>query len=358
MTGVRWIALIVVFVLLATPGVGCSTTNSGTGTAPGGGASDAGSSLCVRLTTAFCDHSARCGCDPAVVQRCRDSVATCAGQGSTAFGGSDLVASGDLIYHPEALDALLVHLADPSASCDALFIDLGLDSASVFSLGGVLTGTHNVGSPCTSLVGQKGGVSDCKSGALCQKTAGGQNRCVALVGLGGACDVGTDPERMCFDRRPPDSDNEFESSFDALVCVPTATGATTGTCRTNLDDGLPCHMDETCKSGRCISTGVNQGVCSPKLADGDTCSFPTDCQSGACGSVCGPPMADGVACFYDDKSCASGSCHAPDNQTTSKTPGVCGPKLAKALGAPCAQGYECATGVCRSSVCVERICRR
>ena len=151
-----------------------------------GDGSGSASDLCTRITTAFCDHEERCGCNATMVESCRASLANCADP-TTGLLGS---AGAELTYHPEALDPVLAHLASPSASCDALFLDLGLDSVSVFSWGGALTGTRQVGEACSSPVGTKGGVSGCKDGSLCLRSATGQNRCVVLVALGGGCDVG------------------------------------------------------------------------------------------------------------------------------------------------------------------------
>ena len=129
---------------------------------------------------------------------------------------------------PGSSHPVLAHLASPSSSCDALFLDLGLDSVSVSSWGGALTGTRQVGEACSSPVGTKGGVSDCKEGSLCLRIDYRPESLRALVALGGECDVGPDPARMCFDRRPPDSDDEFESAFDALICIPSGAAPRSG----------------------------------------------------------------------------------------------------------------------------------
>ena len=108
-----------------------------------------------------------------------------------------------------------------------------------------------------------------------------------------------------------------------------------------------------------MSTGVRQGICSPKQPAGGACVSAGDCQTGACAkAVCGPPLADGTECGYDNESCASGLCRTPDDQSSGTSPGTCGPKLSKAVGASCAQSFECATRTCRSNMCVERICKR
>jgi hypothetical protein len=350
-------------------GDGASEADAGRSDAEAGGSNtvfDGGlGEFCRRFYEAIADHVALCGCTDASVQMWRTFGATSCGDPSGLVPRLEpAIRDGQLVYHPERVDALLAPLAG-TASCYATWTDLGLDSATVLTMGGVFTGTGDVGNPCRILAGQKGGVHDCKEGLLCAANSAGAPRCATLVGMGEECDVGATPDRMCFERRPPDSDDEFESAFDLLVCIPSVDGGTTGTCRKNLDDGLLCHQGATCKSGHCVATGVGTGVCTAKAADGESCSNGAMCSSGACGrpgdasaSVCTAPLADGAWCGYDDASCASGRCYAIDNQTTSKSPGVCGPKLDKPVGSSCSQGYECATGVCRANRCTEHICRK
>jgi hypothetical protein len=321
--------------------------------------------LCPRLLQAFCDYETRCGCNAAELASCRDFAATNCLEPTSSWADFDrAVAAGDLVYYPGLLDAALVPLASPAAPCYAHYTDLGWDSVTAYDYGGVLTGAHALGDTCTLPAGFKGGVQDCQDGSICWSVNGGQARCVLRVGLGEACELGDNPARVCLDRRPPDSDDEFASAFESLMCTPTAAGATTGTCSNNLADGQPCRQNETCQSGLCVYTAPGTASCQPKLGNGQACLDGGECLSGACrlgdggGGLCSDTLlADGEACGYDDASCASGSCHTPDDQTSGQSPGVCGPKITRATGEACAQGYECVTGVCRSNQCLAHICR-
>lgn len=322
--------------------------------------------FCPRFFEALCKHMESCGCDAAAAARCRAfATQTCsdptAPKHAIWAGYDQAVSDGALLYHPERIAAALAPLADPGATCQNIFTDLGFDIGAASTFAGVLTGTRPLGQPCQLPVSFKGGAHDCQDGLICRGLSAQTTRCVALVGEGEACDTSADPGRVCFLRRAPDSDNEFATAFDLLRCVPDAAGSATGLCAQNLVNGLPCTLGESCQSGRCAADAVaGTSRCAPRLVDGQACTRRTDCVSGGCPSVdgaeCAGPLANGQPCGYDDQDCQSGSCQAPDNQTSRQSPGLCGPKLDRAIGQACAQGYECASGLCRSDRCWAPIC--
>jgi hypothetical protein len=351
---------------VGTAGAGGSGNVSGAGGASASGGQGGATAatvleFCSRLGRAFCDHVERCGCGADATQACRDLFSEhCADE--YWAGVAAAVAAGDLAYHPEAVQSALAPLADSAAPCHDLFIDLGWDSVAVQTFDGVFSGTHELGSACTLVSGRKGGIHDCREGLLCRQLGDQDARCVALVGLGEGCDADS-AQSLCFERRPPDRDNEYASSFDSLICVPDASGAAAGVCSRDLENGQPCHADENCASGRCFSLDGEASTCAPMASNGQACHNGSDCLSGSCTydtdpGVCSTPLADGEPCGYDDESCASGSCHSPDDQTSGASPGVCGPRLERAVGEGCTQGYECASRVCRLDLCWEPICRR
>jgi hypothetical protein len=359
---------------------GCDDGDSGSGATGGASMAGSGSSgqggiggsggqpspgalthdFCSRLGEAVCRHLEACACGADRAESCRAYWSTsCIEPGGYWSEIDAALTRGSLIYHPEVVDSVLAPLARAD-SCQDTFIDLGWHAAEAYNYAGVFRGVLDAGSPCTLPVSFKGGIQDCAPGLHCRAVADQDYRCAVLVPEGGACQVSS-PSSVCFESRLPDVDNEFASSFDVLACVPDTPGGTAGTCRGDLADGQACQHDEACSSGRCAAADAANWVCSPKLTIGLGCDVASDCSSGACSSatgLCSAPLADGESCGYDDASCLSGSCHTPDNQTNGSSPGVCGPKFARPIGATCAQGYECASGVCRQNLCWERICRR
>jgi hypothetical protein len=319
--------------------------------------------FCSRWMARWCAHVEACGCGAEAAQQCELTLAsTCEPDG---FIGSlaSAVDAGDLVFDPQAADAFLARYDEPDPLCvEDTFRDLQLDSLEVYSLAGTFLGTHELGSACTLPVGYKGGVSDCREG-LCAPDDAGGGKCIALARLGEPCDASGDDDltsttaRLCFDLRPSDGDGEYESAFDSLSCVPSAQGATTLICSRGLENGQPCNDDEACQSQRCMSTDIEIGECAPKLADGEMCSAGGDCLSGACDGAtepaqCSTPLADGMACSYDDSACDSGSC----NDTDDGGGGTCGPPATAAIGEACGANYECVTETCRRGLCFADIC--
>ncbi|HEV8247059.1 MAG TPA: hypothetical protein VGP93_14880 [Polyangiaceae bacterium] len=311
--------------------------------------------FCQRWMERQCKYVEDCGCGSAAGQKCREQLASACDASGFVGSLAGSVSSGDLVFDPAAADDFLARYDAPDPLCAReMFRDLELDSLEVHSYAGAFLGTHELGSACTLPVGYKGGVSDCREG-LCAGSDSGAGKCIELAALGEGCSASGDENlvssttRLCFDLRPADSDGEYESAFDSLSCV-------SGVCARNLDSGAPCDDDEACQSGRCASVGVQMGECTPKLPDGEVCSSGGDCQSGACDygatpSLCGPPLADGSDCSYDDAACASGSC----NQTN-QSGGTCGAPPMGAIGEPCAGDYECITKTCRLEKCWADIC--
>jgi len=316
------------------------------------------SAFCEEFWDAVCDHAELCGCDPQIVGNCRGIQ--CAGP---LFEGSDdPIERGTLIFDPAAAGALFARLRNPSTSCDGVYADLGLDSYSALSFGGVFRGTLPEGSPC-SLQGskQRPGVTECVAGSLCLPDGQGEQRCLKLAGVGESCSVNpNEPDSNCLLRKGPDSDNEFESAFDALVCLPSAGSSSSGTCATNAPNGASCDDDDQCESGRCV-TSSNDGpsTCAQALSSGSRCEASSDCETGYCGSgnagrLCVPQAADGVECV-EDQACRSGACML-DGVTGM---GVCAPAPVPAavpIGGACSRSDDCASLFCYDGRCAPRVC--
>jgi hypothetical protein len=314
--------------------------------------------FCQRFVQTYCEYTASCGCGAAAADQCRTNLASTCQPGGLFDGLGAAAAAGEIKYDAAAADALLARLNDPEAPCvEEPFRNLRLTSDELYSWAGTFTGTKALGDACSLPVNYKGGFSDCAEGA-CAPADATSGTCIALVGLGEACDASGDHNfkattaHLCFDHRPSDSDGEYESAFDSLSCVPGATGASV--CARGLANDQPCNDDEACSSGRCQSTGVQMGVCAELLADGEPCSYGGDCLSGSCpanpsGTVCEPPRADGEPCSLGAE-CASGGCYgSPGSQ-------VCAVPLARAIGEACGSDADCTTQVCRMGTCWADIC--
>ncbi|MEZ4404280.1 MAG: hypothetical protein R3B06_29945, partial [Kofleriaceae bacterium] len=106
-----------------------------------------------------------------------------------------------------------------------------------------------------------------------------------------------------------------------------------------------------------------RGACAPAAAaDGAACATGTDCASGLCeGQGCGDDA--GGVCVSAERACtmdlrsycgcdgqtfrASGTC--PNRRFAAR--GDCLPATARAAGAPCQDGGQCASGVCEGQGC-------
>jgi len=325
--------------------------------------------FCERWLVEFSSYVTRCGCGAGAAARYLDASADlCAADGY--FGGiAAAVATGDLVYDEQAADSLFARLHEPDPLCvEEPFRALRLDSVEIYSFAGVFVGTHELGEPCTSPVGYKGGISDCGEGVCAPSDTGG-GVCIELVGLGEECDASGDQNldaafpRLCHDRRQPDGDDEYETAFDSLQCSPTTPGGTVRVCARELADGESCGSDDVCTSGYCRATGVQyEGICTPRLGDGEPCAEHGECVSGACllvePRVCGARFADGEPCDYADGACASGAC----DDTVSA--GVCVAARSRAVGETCSASSECISpghgdslaGLCQDGHCTTDIC--
>jgi hypothetical protein len=350
-------------------GSDASAPESGAAPDSGAGPQDI-TGFCDSWLDAFASYMERCGCGAETIQHYRDQSAALCGPSGFFVAVSDAIAAGDIVYHPEAVSALLSRLKDNGPLCvEESFRALKLDSSELYSFAGVFTGTHEIGTPCAHPVSFKGGFNDCREGVCAPNASGTGGVCIALVAVGEACDASGDhnllstTKRLCFDRRMADIDGEYESAFDSVSCIPTAPGSATKVCAADLADGQPCDSDEACRSARCLGTGVvHEAYCAAKLTDGQPCTSHGDCTSGACHSgatpVCGAPLADGEECFSSNEACASGSCN--DAVST----GFCGPPPSKAIGAACTSAAECITSghggsrdkVCAGGACIADIC--
>jgi len=316
--------------------------------------------FCQHFVESYCVYVESCGCGTAAADECRATMASTCQPGGAFDGVQQTVAAGSLQYDAAAGDALLGRLEEPGAPCvKETFLNLRLTSDELYSWAGTFIGTKALGEACSLPVGYKGGFNDCAEGVCAAAEAGGGGTCIALVGLGEACDASGDHNlkastaRLCYEARPADSDGEYESAFDSLSCVPA--GANGNVCARQLAIGQPCNNGEACSSGRCQSTGVQMGECAALLADGQPCTSGADCISGSCpndataGSLCAPPRADGEPCSVGSQ-CTSGGCY--DTGAGS----VCAVPLARAVGETCAADADCVTDVCRMGACLADVC--
>jgi hypothetical protein len=372
----RMLGPLVRLALLVALAIGCSSSSESgqTGTpdvrTDGGATPIAAEDFCHRFIEAFSDFMGRCGCSAEAAAGYRAERQPICEEGGFFGNLTGAVRSGDLIYDAQAAEALFARLERPETPCvEEMFRALRLDSEELYSFAGVFTGTHALGSPCTLPVGFKGGVSDCREG-LCAPDGQGGGACIALAREGEPCDVSGDHNltstagRLCFDRRPPDNDGEYESAFDSLSCTPAGPASTMRVCRRDLDDGEPCGSSGACLSGICeVGDVPREGICVPKRRNGEACEAHVQCESGACQNgeprTCGPKLAEGAPCDYSDAACASGTCHSGDGNG-----GVCGPAPGRMLGESCSNSFECIStghggsrdGTCHEGRCVADVC--
>lgn len=317
--------------------------------------SDDSAAFCRGFYAALCDHVELCACDAPIVANCRGVKCD-----APLFAESgDPIARGTLIYDQEAADALFARLRDPSTSCDGLYLDLGLDSYEAHSLGGVFRGTLGEGSSCARESSkQKPGPTECAVGLLCLPDAAGALRCTPASEPGESCTPNAaEPDSNCLLRQGPDSDNEFESAEDSVICVPSAGSASSGTCSTAAPNGSACEAGAACESGRCLRDSAEPGVCSQKLSSGSPCQNSTDCETNYCSlngatRLCVPQAADGAECTAHD-ACRSGNCLLD----TSASSGVCGAgRVPTPLGGSCTNASDCASRHCSQNRCAPGIC--
>jgi len=340
--------------------------NGGTG----GGSQPGVDEFCERFVDEFAGYMERCSCDASSVANYRMLAASfCETDG---FLGSlpAAVLAGDFTYDADAAERLFDRLHEPNPSCLAeTFLALELDSVELYSLAGTFVGTGALGDACRHPVGYKGGISDCREGVCAPDDAGG-GVCIAFVGLGEECDAGGNANfdstsaRFCHEVRMGDQDGEYETSFDRLACLPSASNSSVRTCQHDLADGTACRTSYVCTSGYCEypSIAAELGVCSPKRANGEPCESSGACASGACQNaaprVCGALLVDGEPCVYSNEACASGRCNDLVD------PVVCGPRAGRAVGDTCTMSSECISdspagpfaGSCHDGRCIHDIC--
>ena len=217
----RWAARSLIGTIVAA--AGCSSSEAEPGNADAGGGPGGPASvgdLCQVVGEAWCNHVEACGCGGA-------ATATCKGEWDASCGDwqtfQERVTAGELIYDPDAVRSALAALSDPAAPCEDFYIDLGWTLRDLLTFGGILTGTVAEGSACNPPAEQKGAGVSCQPGLICHGDDEATAICKRAALEGEPCDV-DGATSLCIDDRPPDTDNEFESTFDALVCIPDGGG--------------------------------------------------------------------------------------------------------------------------------------
>lgn len=344
--------------LAAATAIGCGSSNQTEAEPPAPVETSDAVKFCRDFYAAICDHLELCSCEPAIVSSCR--AYRC--DGPLFDGADDPISRGTLVFDPLSADALFARLRDPGASCQGLYADTGLDSYSANSLGGVFRGTLPEGSSCSlSSSKQKPGPTDCAAGLACLPDDQGRDRCVKLAKPGEACSlIPENPGSNCLLQQGPDSDNEFESAFDGLVCVPNGASGSEGTCATNAANGVACDDASQCASRRCVpASGRAPGLCGQKLSAGSPCDASLDCETNYCGTrgssgVCTPQAADGAECS-EDAACRSGTCEPGGGAGVNicVTPAATTPLP---LGSACGTSQACESTYCYESRCAPRVC--
>jgi hypothetical protein len=317
-----------------------------------------GSTFCRDFYAALCDHLELCACNPAVVANCR--AFEC--DGPLFEGTDDAIARGTLVFDPARADVLFARLRNPSASCEGLYADVDLDSYSANTLGGVFRGTLGEGSSCLLPSSkQKPAPTDCAPGLVCLPDAANSNRCVRLAKPGEACPiVPAEPGSNCLLQQGPDVDNEFESAFDGLACVPNMPSSSQGTCATRAPNGTACDSHAQCESGRCTNFGATAEahVCAQRIGSGSSCQRSSDCETNYCdlnrtSPLCVPQSADGVECNEPDE-CRSGVCEpGSGGRNVCVSPPM---TMSIPLGGSCSTSGECASAYCYEGRCAPRVC--
>jgi hypothetical protein len=304
------------------------------------------SAFCGQFGNKLCDEVERCSCGSDATAQCRAFIPMfCADEYWTRL--SDSVKQGRIVYHPEAGAALLAGAGEGAAACARPFDFLKIRFGTLHTLAGTFVGTIETGQPCVPLGSYKGGWTQCKAGLCDPGVDPSVGICKTFAAPGERCTIGPGALDLCVDpNRSSDRDNEFESSTDTYLCVPSAPGSTEGTCQTNVPDGSDCTTSRQCANHRCISS-----KCAPKLPIGQACASGGECTSGQCTNMtCANPLPDGAPCVPGD-TCQGGVCIGPF------TAGVCGSAVGLEVGQACADSDQCASFVCSGDRCVAEICR-
>jgi hypothetical protein len=343
--------------LVALAMLACGSSERNTPEPKPPGETGEGASFCQDFYAALCDHLELCSCDATIVANCQ--AYEC--DGPLFEGTDDAIARGMLVFDQSRADVLFARLRNPSASCEGLYADVDLDSYSANTLGGVFRGTLTEGSNCSLPSSkQKPSPTDCAQGLVCLPDAQDSNRCVRMAKPGEACPiVPGEPDSNCLLQQGPDVDNEFESAFDGLACVPTGASSSQGACATRAPNGTACNSRAQCESGRCASTGADgRAACAQRIGSGSSCEESSDCETNYCeltraSPVCVPQSADGVECDAPD-ACRSGVCESGTSGTNVCVPPPMTTPLP--LGGSCDTWGECASGYCYERRCAPRVC--
>lgn len=278
-------------------------------------------------------------------QFCTQYTDTVAGQISTCNGGpkelwtksfSEIVRCGEL---GNAIDA-------GRAAYDPAFAQPCITAAAGFSCSTLLAsptapdcvkalnGKIAVGGTCY------GGI-DCGEGKYCATASGAcSGTCKTQIAAGAACGVGDDCVRGYYcsasvcTLNPPDGAADIGASCTGGVkCKPGLTcDRVTNNCAKPIKEGQPCVF--------------GHGLC----------EFFTSCASASntcvrfssAGGPCGVKRVADGGLDYENSSCLDSFCKIPSGSTT----GTCVVLLADM--AVCAQGDECTSGICTASKCAPR----
>jgi hypothetical protein len=377
----------------------------GTGGQAGGGASHGGtielSELCAAFVDDVCAVLMQCGgvgyCD---LDHCRADQA-CLGMAVLEAE----VASGWVEY--DAAAAADCHDAFAAAPCDfGTFFSIPTVQDVFLRCPGVLTPKQAEGAECVSQAA-------CTEGTQCVAESGCPGACVPWLTEDETCVIGEGPrcdpriELECRDGvcKPPWAVGDpcsaaadcypYWCDMMAGTCKPTANAGEAcdnsgqvaprcgddlwcdslfdvGVCQPLSSAAEPCFQDPHCQEPlTCLpDMGFPEpGVCGDSQSDGSACDSFADCKSGICdtdtcvaaageGEACsiGVECAEGLVC--EQSVCRAGRC---PGQACGGAQGPCIASLCKdsvcttraALGEPCAQDGDCASGRCDSGACVD-----
>ncbi len=235
---------------------GCS------GSEPGPGAADSGSS--VKTRAAFCEEWAKAACNDEVVSACgAESTEACVE--SQAARCVDLIPFG---YDPKNAKACLDAVADAYEDADLTPDELALVLQLAEPCDRLIKGLGDEGEVCTdttecnTLEGLKCIIKADASDGTCQipeEVSGG----FSCKGAAEVCATGFYCNgKNCLAQKALDDECTFDSECDPSLLCEVPAGEETGTCVERKETGDDCKVNEECQSHLCAKPReATSGIC-------------------------------------------------------------------------------------------------
>lgn len=256
---------------------------------------------------------------------------------------ADAVEAGTIVFDPDAAEECLAFEATACPLRAPLeSYQMVLPGAARDACDRMFTGTVPLGGACRIGAECEGGfpvLASCDTGDACP------GRCVAMPGLGEACELrggcrwpllcGTDA--VCVSGAVGAPCAHTLDCWTPLRCLPGVDGASV--CTEPPGEGAPCAFAEPCASAlACVG-----GICAAPASDGESCGAERPCADGlrCVASRCAYIAAPSEACDGATRVCPHG--FACERTRCQPLP---------ALGDACDARRACVQGLCAGGVCV------